>query len=42
MISQKSITTYTFLDHDGARMYQMSQQTRHTHKKIIYQNFQFL
>ena len=42
MISQKSITTYTFLDRDGARMYQMSQQTRHTQKKIIYQNFQFL
>ena len=32
---------YTFLHHSDARMYQMSQQTRHT-EKIVYQNFQLL
>ena len=40
MISEKSITRYTLLHCVGARMYEVSQHTRHT-KKIMYQNFQF-
>ena len=32
MISEKSIMAYTFLHHGGERMYQKSQQARHTKK----------
>ena len=44
MVSEKSITIYaryalTVFPHcDGARMFQKSQQTRHT-KEIVFQNF---
>ena len=41
MISEKSIMVYLFLHHSDARMYQMSQQARHT-ERIVYQNFQLL